>query len=182
MTNIDFITKYLPYAERVKQELGQPVTLTLAQWAHETGMSTSKLSQQSNNLGGIKYTRNSETAHRETRIYSAMNYARYDSLDDFTTDYIRVMNLDYYKDVRKAYSTPEISDDILQLGLSPYAEDKNYSIKVQSIANNFKEFIKSNSISEVTTPAAVSDLSQSDMMKYAGIGLAAATLISLLKA
>jgi len=179
MTQDEFIKKYKPYAEKVHQRVGQPVRLTLSQWALETGWGESELAKRSNNLGGIKYSTYS-TGTKETRFYKEMGYARYSSLNQFIDDYVRVMNLRYYDNVRKAYDTPGIEDDITELHKSPYAEDTKYDLKLRKIADSIKD-----KVSEVISPAdpeeQAKNMSKDELIKYAAIGLAAVTLINLVQ-
>lgn len=179
----DFYKKYLPYAEKVKKMLGQPVALTLAQWKLETGGGTSRLAKESNNLGGIKYSKYSEYADKETVVYPKMSYARYNTLDDFVNDYVRVLKLGYYDDVRKAYATKTINDDVIALGNSPYAEDPNYQKKLFRIIEQDRlielDKKENNEVLEINETA-VNNMSNEDLKKYAIIGLGILSILGLL--
>lgn len=118
-----YFEKMMPYAVKAEKETGIPAKVILAQWAHETAYGTSSLAQRANNHGGIK-------SNSRGRDYVSGIYAGYNSLDSFTRDYIRVMNLSYYDEVRGA-STP--NKTIVALGNSPYAEDPHYHNKIKSI-------------------------------------------------
>jgi len=146
----NFTDKMAPYAKRVKEEIGQPISLTLASWALESGYGTSKIAVGINNYAGIKYSKYSKVATKDTTIYPNMGYASYRSIDDFVTDYIRVMSLSYYDKVRQAYATDGVEDDVYALNASPYAEDQNYGKKLIDILdsnndgkiNNLDDLIK----------------------------------------
>lgn len=102
-----------PYADRAGQALDMPGEVILAQWRLESASGTSRLAVQQNNFGGIKYSQYSKTAQK----VAGTEFARYGSIDAFVTDYIRVMSLSYYKDVRAAGSA---TDTAIALGKSPY--------------------------------------------------------------
>lgn len=117
MTPQAFKAKYMPYAQRVVKELGADPSFTqtvLNQWGLESGWGTSGHASR-NNLGGIKFSSNSKTATKHSS-----GFAEYKSIDDFTTDYIRVMKLPYYQGVIVAAKTPSLEDDARELGKSPY--------------------------------------------------------------
>lgn len=111
--NNAYRTQMQSYANRAAAALNMPADVILAQWALESGNGSSSLAKQHNNHGGIKYTSNSKTA----RKISGSPFADYASVNDFVTDYIRVLSLSYYKDVRAAGS---VEDTIKALGASPY--------------------------------------------------------------
>lgn len=105
-----------PYAQRAHEGTGLPVSLVIAQWWNESAAGTSSLARQHNNHGGIKYTK----AGAE---YEAGPYAGYRSIDAFVRDYVRVLNLSYYAEVRRvARSGAGVEEVARALGRSPYAE------------------------------------------------------------
>jgi len=110
-----FSTKYDPQITRANQALGMPKEAIAIQLGNESGNGTSKRAINDNNLGGIKYSKYSKVA-----IKKADGFARYNSIDDFFTDYIRVMGLSYYADVRTAGKTGSVKDTLVALGKSPY--------------------------------------------------------------
>jgi len=112
-----FFEDKLPYAKKVKEAIGQPIALTLGQWAWESNYGKSGLAG-ANNLGGIKFTTSGQKLGA-TKLESG--FAKYPSLDAFTNDYIRVLSLSYYNGVKDTYKTPSINDDVIALGKSPYA-------------------------------------------------------------
>lgn len=105
---------------RASQALGMPESVIIAQWANESAYGTSSRAKKDNNLGGIKWSKYSQTASKAADGI----HARYDSLYDFTTDYIRVMKLSYYDKVRAAGKTGNVAATISALGESPYAGSK----------------------------------------------------------
>lgn len=84
--------------------------LFLAQFVLETGWGNSQLAHH-NNLAGIKYT----------GFYGSNfgGFAAYDNLGLFEADYLRVLSLPYYEEVRASAGQP-IAEQIRQLGLSPW--------------------------------------------------------------
>lgn len=117
MTPNQFKTKMRPYAEQVASALGVDKSFAetvLNQWGLESGWGTSAHASR-NNYGGIKYSKYSKTA-----VAHSSGFAQYKSLQDFATDYVRVLKLDYYKGVLVAAKTPSLVDDAQALGQSPY--------------------------------------------------------------
>lgn len=116
MTPTAYFDQMAPYAAKASAKLGIPKSVILAQWSWETAFGTNRGSTDLNNHGGIKYVGAS------TQDYKSGMYAGYASIDSFVDDYVRVLSLKYYDDVRKAGATPGIDDDAKALGASPYAE------------------------------------------------------------
>jgi len=116
MTPSSYFEQMAPYAAKASAALGIPKSVILAQWSWETAFGTNRGSKDLNNHGGIKYVGAS------TQDYESSMYAGYASIDSFVDDYVRVLSLRYYDDVRKAGATPGIEDDTKALGASPYAE------------------------------------------------------------
>lgn len=147
-----------PYAKKASKKLGGGVTYQaiLTQWSLETGYGTSRIAKEHNNHAGIK--NNSHGAD-----YDAGTYAGYNSLDSFVNDYVRVMNLSYYDDVRKEGST---ADDLTQLHKSPWATDPKYGEKLKGVFEglNFSD---------------IKDVELDNKAVMVGIG--AVTLLALLK-
>lgn len=114
----DFFSKVLPYAQTASKDLDIPVSVILAQWAHESAYGQSDLAKRSGNLAGIKHVASSVDGGRPaTGMYA--DYGHDMSL--FVQDYERVLKLSYYKSVRDAVS---VDDTAKALGASPYAESK----------------------------------------------------------
>lgn len=129
MASNTFYEKMLPYAKQASLALDIPVSVILGQWSLESGRGESVLSAKYNNYGGIKYTKNADGNYQ--------GFSTYSSIQEFTNDYIRVMKLSYYNNVRVAVSVP---DTVKALGNSPY--DAGHYIlngvpggKVQNIVN-----------------------------------------------
>jgi hypothetical protein len=176
-----------PYAQRASSATGIAVEVILGQWVHETADGTSNVFKNANNAAGIKKVENSIASGN----YGA--YAKYSSLDQFTSDYIRVMKLSYYDKVRQASG---IEAQAQALGMSPYAEshyseidyDKDgkneagesilYRIKQQGLASvsgtvNGTEF-------KVPMPN-VESMSQSQLKQYAIIGAIVLGVVAAMK-
>lgn len=123
-----FFDDLSPYAARASQETGIPAPVILAQWALESNYGQSDLAQRSDNLAGIKFV-SSSVAEGVTN-----GYAKYADYDQFTQDYIRVMNLPYYSQVRSAGS---VEGAISALANSPWAESGyDGGSSLASIINN----------------------------------------------
>lgn len=174
--NAQYFITMLSYAQMASSQTGIPTSAILAQWGHETGFGTSDIAINANNHGGIKFVNGSSVAATN---YGA--YAKYNSLDQFVQDYVRVMNLSYYNNVRSAGS-PEAAIDAL--GKSPYAEDPQYGHLVLGIYTVYGlsgydggTTITSN-LSQVS--AAASQLPV-DTAKLAAIGAAFIALLALTK-
>lgn len=124
-----FIQKVLPYAKSVEQQIGIPAEWVVAQWSHETGYGGNTGSKY-NNLAGIY-------------AYEGSPYGtsgkQYNSLEDFTKDYIKVITNDRYKNIFNANTPQEFADSLQKGG---YATDKNYSkantwVEASNIAREF---------------------------------------------
>lgn len=169
-TNLDYFYRMFPYAKQAAAGTGVPVAVILAQWAHETGFGTSDVAKNANNHGGIKYADGFSIADGK---YGA--YAKYNTLDKFVQDYIRVMNLSYYADVRAAGSDQGAID---ALGMSPYAEDPAYSSKISGIYSVYG-LSGFNTYQGGAAPSGGGQAGQ-DTAKLAAIGAAAVALFALL--
>ncbi len=122
MTPQEFATAYLPAARTAAAALGIPASAILAQWALESGWGTSHLAIEHHNLGGIKKVSSSTGG-----AYPAdSGFAGYADVNGFTADYIRVLNLSLYANVRAAGQAPAASareraeNVITALAASPY--------------------------------------------------------------
>lgn len=127
MDKNSYIKMMLPYAQDAAARLGIPTSVILTQWAYETAWGTNQGSKY-NNHGGIKFIAGPGGAPKySTQGFRAPTssgmYAGYNSLQQFTDDYVRVMSLSYYKDVRAtAQAGGSIKEIFEALGRSPYAE------------------------------------------------------------
>lgn len=123
MTIEEFVKKMSPWAAQAEQETGVSRELILAQWGLETGWGSSQAFNQGFNLAGIKVTKN----WSGDKVGS---YRAYSNLEESVKDYVRVMGLDYYTQVRTAsnpYSQASALDD------SPWAEDPDYGVKLRTL-------------------------------------------------
>jgi flagellar protein FlgJ len=127
MSREAYFAKMRPYAERAANALSIPVEVILAQWAHESAYGTSSLAQRANNHGGIKWSKYNQVGATKT---GSLNYAAYNSLSDYVTDYVRVMSLSYYSKVR---GQKTVEGAVKALDESPYAEDPKYGSKLLAI-------------------------------------------------
>lgn len=112
--------KWAPYALRAGKELNMDPAFILSQWLYETGNGTNLGSTKYNNLAGIKSSPNVSKGIFDP---SDSIHAGYSSLSAFTDDYVRVMKLGYYKDVRAtatAGSNP--ISQLMAINKSPWAE------------------------------------------------------------
>lgn len=122
-----FEQKMEPYARRAAKKIHGSVhwQSILDQWALESGYGTSSLATHANNYAGIKYTSHAD--------FKSGAYSGYNSIDSFVNDYARVLNLSYYNSVR---APGTIQQDLTALGAGPYAQDKSYGSKLESVNNN----------------------------------------------
>jgi flagellum-specific peptidoglycan hydrolase FlgJ len=119
-----FMGQYQQYAMTAGAATGIPYQVILGQWALESTYGTSDLAIRAKNFAGIKYNSNAD--------FKSGSYAGYNSFSRFVQDYIRVMMLPYYTEVRNASG---ITETIEAFGRSPYAEDSQYASKLKSIVN-----------------------------------------------
>jgi flagellum-specific peptidoglycan hydrolase FlgJ len=117
-----FFKKFSGYAMGAGAALGIPHQVILAQWALESAYGGSSLANRAKNFAGIKYNSNAD--------FKSGSYAGYNSISAFASDYVRVMRLDYYADVRQASG---VSETVEALGDSPYAESADYADEIRSI-------------------------------------------------
>ncbi len=123
-----FLDRIQPYAKNAAEQLGIDVNFIMAQWAYETANGTNLGSRKYNNLAGIKYSPSGAGSIGKYQP-SDSAHAGYDTLNDFVSDYVRVMKLSYYKDViSTATGENNLDNAILAINKSPYAvQDYNIS-------------------------------------------------------
>lgn len=123
-----YVRMMTPYAARVWAALDIPEEYTLAQWAHETAWGGSQVATFANNHAGIKFVEQAAAAGEFD------GYAKYESLDRFVEDYIRVMSLPRYAAARNLARTSQDSRLYFSaLQAAGYAEDPQYGGKVTAI-------------------------------------------------
>ncbi|MCT4564168.1 MAG: glucosaminidase domain-containing protein [Maledivibacter sp.] len=123
----NYFDRMKPHAQRASKALGIPVSVILAQWAHESDYGRSWGARHRNNHAGISNF--SGKPYSWSKAYKVeprpkaegAYYNVYRDVEGFVDDYIHVMNLGYYKAVREAGKTPGIDDDVRELGKSPFA-------------------------------------------------------------
>ncbi|MHC2450252.1 flagellum-specific peptidoglycan hydrolase FlgJ [Bacillus altitudinis] len=140
----DFIKKLAPGAQKVYKKYNVLASLVIAQGCLESGFGSSGLSQQANNLFGIKGTYNGKyvlmwTSEQDkkgnvTRIQAKFRkYPSYaESLDDLGSLYTR---LSRYKDVVGEKDYKKATAAVSKAG---YATDINYATKLNSIIFTYK--------------------------------------------
>lgn len=169
-----YIKTMTPYAKKASDMLDGRLhwTVILAQWVHETGFGRSQAVKEHNNHAGIK-------SNSSGRDYDGGLYAGYNSTDSFVRDYVRTMNLSYYNKVRG-----DIDNQITELHKSPWATDPAYGSKLQRVYNNLNfDTVASSPVADLTDSLGgmVDGLGDSDMKKYAMVGLSVAVILSILK-
>ncbi|WP_144462644.1 phage tail protein [Bacillus pumilus] len=144
MAAADFIKKLAPGAQKVYKKYNVLASLVIAQGCLESGFGSSGLSQQANNLFGIKGTYNGKyvlmwTSEQDkkgnvTRIQAKFRkYPSYaESLDDLGSLYTR---LSRYKDVVGEKDYKKATAAVSKAG---YATDINYATKLNSIIFTYK--------------------------------------------
>lgn len=111
--------KWAPYAYSAGKQLGIDPAFVLAQWLYETGNGTNLGSTKYNNLAGIKSAANASKGIFDP---SDSQHAGYTSLSAFTTDYVRVMNLGYYRDFLGIAKKADVTTSLSALNASPWSE------------------------------------------------------------
>jgi flagellum-specific peptidoglycan hydrolase FlgJ len=139
MSAADFFSTYGPYAKRASSSLGIPASVILGQWALESAYGSSDVFRNNNNLAGIKHVSSSIDSG-----ISPSGYSKYRDLNQFTDDYIRVMNNGLYDDVKKAGS---VEGAVFALGSSPWAET-HYKDSNGIEGGNLLAVIKNNNLSQ----------------------------------
>ncbi|WAT79045.1 phage tail protein [Bacillus safensis] len=144
MAAADFIKKLAPGAQKVHKKYNVLASLVIAQGCLESGFGSSGLSQQANNLFGIKGTYNGKyvlmwTSEQDkkgnvTRIQAKFRkYPSYaESLADLGSLYTR---LSRYKDVVGEKDYKKATAAVSKAG---YATDINYATKLNSIIFTYK--------------------------------------------
>lgn len=144
MAAADFIKKLAPGAQKVYKKYNVLASLVIAQGCLESGFGSSGLSQQANNLFGIKGTYNGKyvlmwTSEQDkkgnvTRIQAKFRkYRSYaESLADLGSLYTR---LSRYKDVVGEKDYKKATAAVSKAG---YATDINYATKLNSIIFTYK--------------------------------------------
>ncbi|MFP7237483.1 phage tail protein [Bacillus altitudinis] len=144
MAAADFIKKLAPGAQKVYKKYNVLASLVIAQGCLESGFGSSGLSQQANNLFGIKGTYNGKyvlmwTSEQDkkgnvTRIQAKFRkYPSYaESLADLGSLYTR---LSRYKDVVGEKDYKKATAAVSKAG---YATDVNYATKLNSIIFTYK--------------------------------------------
>lgn len=144
MAAADFIKKLAPGAQKVYKKYNVLASLVIAQGCLESGFGSSGLSQQANNLFGVKGTYNGKyvlmwTSEQDkkgnvTRIQAKFRkYPSYaESLADLGSLYTR---LSRYKDVVGEKDYKKATAAVSKAG---YATDVNYATKLNSIIFTYK--------------------------------------------
>ncbi|WP_242730816.1 phage tail protein [Bacillus altitudinis] len=144
MAAADFIKKLAPGAQKVYKKYNVLASLVIAQGCLESGFGSSGLSQQANNLFGIKGTYNGKyvlmwTSEQDkkgnvTRVQAKFRkYPSYaESLADLGSLYTR---LSRYKDVVGEKDYKKATAAVSKAG---YATDVNYATKLNSIIFTYK--------------------------------------------
>ncbi|NPV89136.1 hypothetical protein HPY42_06520 [Coprothermobacteraceae bacterium] len=102
-----FWEKMYPYALDVAAELEIPPSVCLAQWAIESSFESPRWCDY-NNYAGITDG-------------GPPHFRRYDTIDDFIRDYIRVLRLSYYREVLELAKQHAPAEEIARaLGRSPW--------------------------------------------------------------
>ena len=116
--NTAFRSKIAPYAVKAGKLLGMDPAVIMTQWLYETG-DGSNTGTKYNNLAGVKHTGSSIP---EAYTVPSSIHAAYPNLDAFVKDYVRVLNLSYYKGIR-AIAKPGVDPVVAKRAIdaSPYA-------------------------------------------------------------
>lgn len=178
MNEQDFFSRMAPYARQASLVLGIPSSVILAQWANESAYGTSSKAKNANNYGGIKKGRGAAA-----NVGEYEGHAKYPSISSFVDDYIRVMKLNYYNQVRAAGSPKET---FIALGNSPYAETGYGRIQgqpggwLEKLWEQWKLWTYDVGSNADQIPD-VSHLPKDELMKYAAVGLAVVGIVGLMR-
>lgn len=173
------------YAQRASRATGVPVSVIMAQWDIESAGGTSNAAKSYNNFAGIMYTKNAD--YQAGKSAQGTYFSGYRTIDSFVNDYIRVMNLGYYADVRNASG---IADTVKALALSPYdaghyGGDGKYILSRIKSKNLTKYDIEGAvPVSSLNLNLNVEDVSKMDndkLLQYAAIGAGVLALIAISK-
>lgn len=166
----EFKSQMYPYALKAGQALGMSPEFVLGQWALESAYGTSTIAKKAGNYAGIRYT-----SHADYKYSTTGNgaFSGYNTLTNFVNDYIRVMGLSFYDKVRQATT---MQQEASALESSPYDANGKADHYGTHILNVVKTLF-GNTTSVPTEP--VNNMSTDDLKKYALIGLALVTAVSL---
>jgi flagellum-specific peptidoglycan hydrolase FlgJ len=140
----DFFTSMAPYAAKASSATGVPIPVILAQWGLESAYGTSEVYKNNNNLAGIKHVSSSIDSG-----ISPSGYSKYNSLDQFVQDYVRVMSISYYDNVRQAGT---VDGAVSALGASPWAET-HYRDSSGQAGGNLMSVIEANELEKYSAAA-----------------------------
>lgn len=175
----DFFSNMLPYAQKASKALDIPVSVILSQWAVESAYGTSQLAKNHNNYGGVTWVGSSIAKGKSDNGV----FASYNNADQFTQDYIRVMKLGYYDQVRKADT---VEGTVKALAESPYAESHyggGTSIVGIIKANNLTKYdgqTQTGNLDMIGKANSIIDnLGSDDLKKYAMVGVVGAILLGM---
>lgn len=159
----DYINRLKPIAKELQVKTGIPYLFILAQTALETGYGKSSLVYEAGNFAGIKakagqpfvtkmtyeYVKNPndyptrdkskdlyDAKTGKTRIFLPQNFAKYNSLIEGLTAYIKVLLLPRYANAfNYTNDVNKFTDEIWKAG---YATDINYPSKIKSLIQTIK--------------------------------------------
>jgi len=133
------VTDMRSLAEMVSKQTGIPSNLILDQWAHETGGFTSSVFKSKNNAAGIE---NSDKTYRE-----------YSSLEDFASDYAKIITSKRYKSqgITEAKDIEHFAEALKKGG---YYEDtyRNYAAGMQTWENKLSSGDVNVHIGQIVVP------------------------------
>ena len=145
--DIDFLANL--YKEAKKQYKAPNTSILLAQVILESGLGTSDLALNTNNLAGIKasppYTGkpyfHSSPEERDGVVKNETSgFRQYDSIEDFVVDHVKFFTstptrVNVYKDAYTLPSSQEQADALT--GPGKYATDSRYSSKLMNVINQY---------------------------------------------
>lgn len=142
MTPQEFIDMLVPYAIDNYKRYGVLPSLTVAQAAHESGFGSSTLSQNANNLFGVKGTgtagsvtmpTNEEINGKNVKVLA--DFRQYNNKAESVNDYGKLLSGDRYKSVIAAPNYKAAAFAVYGAG---YATDSSYPSKIINLIDQYK--------------------------------------------
>lgn len=128
----NFSNEVIALAQETEKKYGVPASVTLAQYALESGYGTSGLATTANNYFGITGSYNGNSV-----IRSGRNWRKYASMEESFDDHGRLLTTGRYAEATKGVSSAgEYVDAIAEIYAPSSDGNNNYAGKLKSIINS----------------------------------------------